>query len=80
MKAALCAAAAMIAAFAGIARADESVTVQSLIGQGFTVTSSFMTPIGPGMFLQKAEKLYLCFVHETATSKDVSTNYCKPVH
>jgi hypothetical protein len=34
---------------------------------------------GGGVFLQKKEKLYFCYVAETPTSTTVATRYCKPV-
>lgn len=80
MKSSLFAACAAVAALTGAAHADETVTVQSLIGEGYTLTSSFMSQIGPGLFLQKADKLFLCFVTEHADTKDLTTKYCKPVH
>jgi hypothetical protein len=55
-------------------------TVQSLIGKGYAVVSSFASQVGPGIFLQKADSLYLCFASETPNSTDVKTQYCKPVH
>ena len=55
------------------------MTVKSLIGQGFTVVSSFMSQIGPGLFLQNGSKLYLCFVTETRDSQVIKTNYCKVI-
>ena len=57
----------------------EEVTVKALTAEGFTVVSSFMTQIGPGLFLQKGEKLYLCFVTERRETQIITTNYCKPV-
>jgi hypothetical protein len=35
--------------------------------------------IGGAVYLQKKEKLYFCYVTETATSATVATRYCKPV-
>jgi hypothetical protein len=55
-------------------------TVQSLLASGFTAVSSISSQAGPGIFLQKQDKLFLCFVSETPSSSDVSTRYCKPVH
>jgi hypothetical protein len=62
------------------ASGQEKITVTSLISDGYQVVSSFPTNIGPGVFLQKAGSLYVCFVSETPVSPDVKTNYCKPVH
>ena len=80
MKSSLLATCALMAACTGAARADETVTVQSLIGDGSTVASSFVSQIGPGLFLQKGDKLFLCFVTERPDTKDLTTKYCKPVH
>jgi hypothetical protein len=66
--------------FAGPAAAAETVTVQSLIGDGYTVASSWMSQIGPAIMLQKSDKLYLCFVTERPDTPDLVTKYCKPVH
>ena len=74
--------AALLAASVGPAFAQQqpaTETVQSLIGKGYSVVSSFASQIGPGIFLQKADSLYLCFASETANSTDVKTQYCKPV-
>jgi hypothetical protein len=57
----------------------QEVTVKSLTAQGFIVASSFMTDIGPGLFLQNGEKLYLCFVTERRETQVITTNYCKAV-
>ena len=73
-------AAMVVMTFAGHARAEEKITVQSLIGQGFQVVGTIPSKVGPGVFLQNKDKLYFCVVVETSTSLDVSTRYCKPVH
>jgi hypothetical protein len=59
--------------------AQEAVTVQSLLKQQFAVTGAITSPIGPGVFLQKQDQLYLCFIVETPQSPTVATRYCKPV-
>jgi hypothetical protein len=53
--------------------------VKSLVAEGFEVVSAFMTEIGPGLFLQSEDKLYLCFVTERRETQVIATNYCKPV-
>ena len=68
-----------LTAAAALSAGAEEVTVKSLTAQGFTVVSSFMTQIGPGLFLQNGEKLYLCFVTERRETQTITTNYCKPV-
>ena len=57
----------------------ENVTVKSLLAQDFTVIGAISSNIGPGVFLQKKDKLFLCFVTETPKSPSVTTRYCKPV-
>jgi hypothetical protein len=64
---------------ASVAVAEEAVTVQSLLKQQFIVTGAITSPIGPGVFLQKQDQLFLCFVVETPQSPTVATRYCKPV-
>ena len=54
-------------------------TVQSLLGQDFVVVGTMASQIGPGLFLQKKGRLFLCFVAETEKSMSVATRYCKPV-
>jgi hypothetical protein len=71
--------AAFVAALGGVASAQEAVTVQSLLAQEFAVVGTIVSPAGPGVFLQKKDKLFLCFVAETPTSTAVTTRYCKPV-
>jgi len=71
--------AAILAASGGVARAQQNVTVQSLLAQDFAVVGSITSPIGAGVFLQKKDRLFLCFVSETPNSPTVATRYCKPV-
>lgn len=63
----------------GTAFAQQPETVASLLKQDFAVVSTVPSPIGPGLFLQKKDKLYLCFVAETPKSDAITTKYCKPV-
>jgi hypothetical protein len=70
---------AMILAATGTAASAQTVTVQSLLAQEFAVVGTIASPAGPGIFLQKKDKLFLCFVSETPTSAAVATRYCKPV-
>src|SRR4051794_33356992 len=65
---------------AGSAVGADKITVQSLISDGYAVASAWMSSIGPGFILQKADKVFLCFVTERPDSPEVVTNYCKPVH
>jgi len=68
-----------VAACCAIAEAQESVTVQSLLDQDFAVVGAITSPIGPGLLLQKKNRLFFCFVSETPQSTAVTTRYCKPV-
>jgi hypothetical protein len=68
----------IVVALAG-ATAAETVTVQSLLKQEFAIVGVITSPVGPGLFLQKKDQLFVCFVSETPTSLAVTTRYCKPV-
>ena len=58
----------------------EEITIFTLMRDGFDVVGPVPTSIGaPGLFMHKADKLYVCFVSETPTSPTLSTRYCKPV-
>jgi H+/gluconate symporter-like permease len=73
------AAAVVAASGTGAALAQTPVTVKALLDQEFQVVGTVASHAGPGMFLQKKDKLFFCVVAETATSPDVATRYCKPV-
>ena len=62
------------------AHAQEGVTVEALLKDGYEVKGVFPSNAGPGLVLQKGDKLTMCFVAETPKSADVATQYCKPVH
>ena len=64
---------------AGAALAQTPVTVKSLLDQEFQVVGTVASQVGPGVFLQRKDKLFFCVVAETAASPDVATRYCKPV-
>ena len=64
---------------AGEALAADKITVHGLISDGYSVVSAWMSNIGPGLVLQKADKLFLCFVTEKPEAPEIVTNYCKPV-
>ena len=72
--------AGMLVATSIAALAQEKVTVQSLLTQEFTIVGTIPSPAGPGLFLQKKDQLFVCFVSETPQSTAVTTGYCKPVH
>ena len=65
---------------AGAVSAADKVTVQSLVSDGYTIASGWMSPIGPALVLQKADKVFLCFATEKPDTAEIVTNYCKPVH
>jgi hypothetical protein len=72
---------AAVAIAPGPAAAQEAVTVQGLLDQGYELASSIWTAnIGPGLFLQKGASLYLCFVQEKPEPTPLTTRYCKEVH
>jgi hypothetical protein len=65
---------------AGTASAQEQVTVQTLLDEGFSVVESFFNPnVGVGLFLQRENRLFFCVVRETADNTPLTTLYCKPV-
>ena len=70
----------LVALSVSYAQAQEGVTVESLLKDGYEVKGVFPSNAGPGLVLQKGDKLTMCFVAETPKSADVATQYCKPVH
>jgi hypothetical protein len=68
------------AALSSPALAADATTVQALLAQGYELVGTIPSQIGPGLFLQLGESLYLCFVSESPNSPDLKTHYCKPVH
>ena len=69
----------LAATSSGPGSAQQTDTVKSLLSQDFMVVGTITSPVGPGLFLQRKEKLFLCFVAETEKSVTVATRYCKPV-
>ena len=58
----------------------QTVSVQSLMTDGYTIAGVTQPPSGgAGVFLQKGNALVFCFVAETPDSPTVATKYCKPV-
>ena len=58
----------------------QTVNVQSLIDDGYTVAGvTAPSAGGGGVFLQKGSALVFCFVVETPASPTIATKYCKPV-
>ncbi|HLL27553.1 MAG TPA: hypothetical protein VKT73_07880 [Xanthobacteraceae bacterium] len=71
--------AGILAIGAPLAALAEEQNVQSLLSAGFNLVGIVPSPAGPGLFLQKGDKLFACFVVETPTSPELKTRYCKPV-
>jgi hypothetical protein len=58
----------------------QTINVQSLMGDGYTVAGVASPPAGgAGVFLQKGNALVFCFVTEKPGSAALDTQYCKPV-
>ena len=72
-------AALLSAIAAGAASAQDGVTVQALLTEGYEIKGVIPSNAGPGLLLQKGDQLVMCFVAETPQSADISTQYCKPV-
>jgi hypothetical protein len=71
---------AVLLSLSGTVLAEEAMTVQSLIKQGFAIVGTMPGHTGgAGVFLQKKDQLFFCFVSETPSSRAVTTGYCKPV-
>jgi hypothetical protein len=71
---------AVFVSLSGTVVAEEVTTVQSLTKQGFAIVGA--TPVpggGGGLYLQKKDEVFFCFVAETPSSQTVMTRYCKPV-
>ena len=76
----ICIAAALMAASVFGAAAQDAMTVEGLVREGYEVKAAFPSNAGPGLVLQKGDAVVMCFVAETKKSTDVATQYCKPVH
>ena len=72
--------AALVLTAAQTALSAQTVNVQSLMGDGYTVAGVASPPAGgAGVFLQKGNALVFCFVTEKPGSAALDTQYCKPV-
>lgn len=72
--------AALALAAAQTAASAQTMTVQSLIDNGYTIAGITTSPAGgASIFLQKGNALVYCFAAETPASPTVATKYCKPV-
>jgi hypothetical protein len=71
---------AVVAALSEMAVAEEAVTVQSLVKDGYAIVGTVAVPTGGGgLLLQKKDQVFFCFTTETPNSPAVTTRYCKPV-
>ena len=62
------------------AASAQTMTVASLMSEGYTVAGVVSPPAGgAGVFLQKGNALVFCFVAEKPGSAALDTQYCKPV-
>lgn len=64
------------------AMAQDKPTVESLLKQDYDVVGVIPSNAGPGILLESdddEDKLFMCFVAETPSSRDITTQYCKPV-
>ena len=72
--------AVLLAAATPTAVLAQTMTVQSLMSEGYAIAGVTQPPGGgAGVFLQKGTVLVFCFVAETPDSPTVATKYCKPV-
>ena len=72
--------AALALAAAQTAASAQTMNVQSLMDDGYTVAALTTSQSGgAGVFLQKGNALVFCLVVETPDSPAVPTKYCKPV-
>jgi hypothetical protein len=72
--------AALVLAATQTAVSAQTMTVQSLVDDGYKVAGVTQPQGGgAGVFLQKGNALVFCDVAETPTSPTVATIYCKPV-
>jgi len=61
------------------AMAAEPASVTALLKQGYQIAGIVPSTVGPGIFLRKGDVLIACFVAETPSSQEITTQYCKPV-
>ena len=78
--AALAALAVLALAAMQTAATAQTMTVQSLMNDGYTIAGIVTSAAGgAGLFLQRGKTLVFCYATETPTSPTVATKYCKPV-
>jgi hypothetical protein len=62
------------------AASAQTMSVQSLMDDGYTLVGVTAPPAGGGgVWLRKGNALVFCFVTESPSSPTVATKYCKPV-
>lgn len=62
------------------AASAETMTVQSLLNDGYTIAGVATSAIGGAtIYLQKGNALMFCYATETPSSPTLATQYCKPV-
>jgi hypothetical protein len=72
--------AALALAITQTAVSAQTMSVQSLMSEGYTLAGIVSSPAGgASIFLQKGNALVFCYVTETPTSPTLATKYCKPV-
>ena len=72
--------AALVLAATPTAVPAQTMNVQSLMNDGYTIAGVTSPPAGgAGVFLQKGNALVFCFVTEKPGSAALDTQYCKPV-
>lgn len=58
----------------------QTMTVQSLIDDGYTIAGFATSAIGGAtIYLHKRKSLIFCYATETPSSPTLATQYCKPV-
>ena len=58
----------------------QTMTVQSLLNDGYTIAGIATSAIGGAtIYLQKGKSLIFCYATETPSSPTLATQYCKPV-
>jgi maltoporin len=72
--------AAVMLAMTQTAVSAQTMNVQSLMGDGYTIAGVATSAAGGvGIFLQKGNALIYCYATEKPGSAAVDTQYCKPV-
>lgn len=62
------------------AASAETMTVQSLLNDGYAIAGIAASAIGGATIsLQKGNALMFCYATETPSSPTLATQYCKPV-